>query len=346
MKTLVVLGHFAFGRTELNGQTIKTKIVTEELQRRLGEPRVLKIDTAGGWKTLFKAPFQALGALRRGENVLIFPAHNGVRVYVPLLSFFKRFFKGRRLHYAVVGGWLPEFVKGRRGLRRALGRFDGIYVETNVMKQALEAQGFTNVLVVPNCKRLNALTAEELVYPKEKPYRLCTFSRVMKQKGIETAARVIREVNSELGYKAYTLDVYGQVDSAEIQWFDSLKEEYSDLLEYRGRVDAQKSTEVLKDYFALLFPTHFYTEGVPGTIIDAYSAGVPVIYAKWESWADVIEDGVNGLGYDFDSSAGLADILKRVERDPSLILSMKEACLRRAEEYTPEKALDLLADRL
>jgi hypothetical protein len=54
---------------------------------------------------------------------------------------------------------------------------------------------------------------------------------------------------------------------------------------------------VLKDYFALLFPTHFYTEGIPGTVIDAYAAGIPVISAKWESYSDVIDEGVTGIGY-------------------------------------------------
>ena len=54
-----VLGHFGRGETLLNGQTVKTKIITEELQRRLGRKQVLKIDTRGGWKTFLKAPFQS-----------------------------------------------------------------------------------------------------------------------------------------------------------------------------------------------------------------------------------------------------------------------------------------------
>ena len=55
-----VLGHFGEGKNLLNGQTVKTKIITEELQNRLGQEQVLKIDTHGGAKILLKAPFQAL----------------------------------------------------------------------------------------------------------------------------------------------------------------------------------------------------------------------------------------------------------------------------------------------
>ena len=63
MKKAAVIGHFAFGLEFLDGQTVKTKIVTEELERQFGKDQVLKFDTHGGRKTIFKAPFQVLSAL-------------------------------------------------------------------------------------------------------------------------------------------------------------------------------------------------------------------------------------------------------------------------------------------
>ena len=87
-----MLAHFGFGKNLLNGQTIKTKIITEELENQLGKEEVLKFDTHGGIKNLIKAPFQVLKALKKAKNVIILPAHNGVRVYVPLLTFFRKFF--------------------------------------------------------------------------------------------------------------------------------------------------------------------------------------------------------------------------------------------------------------
>lgn len=46
MKALVV-GHFGFGEELLNGQTIKTKVVTKELEKEYGVHEILKIDTHG-----------------------------------------------------------------------------------------------------------------------------------------------------------------------------------------------------------------------------------------------------------------------------------------------------------
>ena len=334
-----VLGHFGEGENLLNGQTVKTKIVTEELAEQLGSEQVLKIDTHGGVKVLLKAPFAVLGALKKSSNVVIFPAHNGLRVYAPLLALMRPFFKGRKLHYSVIGGWLPKFLEKRRFLASCLKKFDGIYAETNTMKNALDAMGFKNVSVLPNCKKLGILSRDELVYPEEAPYRLCTFSRVMKEKGIETATDAISRVNEKLGYVAYSLDIYGQVDAGQTDWFEALKNRFPEYVRYCGCVDASASVEVLKGYFALIFPTHFYTEGIPGTVIDAYAAGIPVISAKWESYSDVIDEGVTGIGYSFDDVDAFEEILLRVAKDKDILLSLKENCIRKAEDYLPSAAV-------
>lgn len=346
MKKISVIGHFAFGENLLNGQTVKTKIVTEELCRQLGEEQVMKIDTHGGFKNLIKAPFQVFTALRESKNVIIFPAHNGLRIYAPLLAFLKPFFRGRRIHYAVIGAWLGEFIKSRRLLLKCLKSFDGIYAETDTLKRSLEKSGLTNVKVVPNCKQLNILESEALQGVAVPPLRLCTFSRVMKEKGIQTAAEVVEKVNKELGFTAYTLDIFGQIESGQEEWFVNLREKLPDFISYQGFVDADRSVEVLKDYFALLFPTHFYTEGIPGTVIDAYAAGVPVISAKWQSYGDVIDEGITGMGYDFDSIGQLEELLLKIADKPEIITSMKQACLNKARQYTPETAVRIITENL
>ncbi len=346
MKTASVIGHFAFGKTFLDGQTIKTKILTEELQKKLGQEQVLIIDTHGGLKTLAKSPVQILFALKNSQNVIIFPAHNGLRVYAPLLSRLKRFFKNRKLHYVVIGGWLPQFLTKRKGVAKALKKFDGIYVETDTMKGALEARGFENVFVMPNCKKLTVLSESELVYPQGVPHKLCTFSRVMREKGIETAINVIKKVNDQLGYLAYSLDIYGQVDTTQTEWFENLKKHFPEGVRYCGCVDADKSVEILQSYFALLFPTHFYTEGIPGTIIDAYAAGIPVISAKWESYSDVVDEGVTGIGYDFDDVEQFAQLLLSIAENPNTLLEMKYACIEKAENFIPANAIRVLLDAI
>ena len=151
IKSAAVLGHFGHGQNLLNGQTIKTKIVAEELQRQLGEDQVVCIDTHGKLKTLLRAPFQVISALKGSKNVLMFPAQNGLRVYAPLLAFFRTFFRGRSLHYVVIGGWLPQFLTAYRHsevLRRNLCRdkhhevsFGGERLSQHLSHAELQAAG-------------------------------------------------------------------------------------------------------------------------------------------------------------------------------------------------------------
>ena len=345
MLKVSVIGHFGFGQEVLNGQTVKTKILTEELERSLGADSVKKIDTHGGAKRLLTIPFSVWKALKSSENVIMLPAHNGLRVIAPIMIFFNRFFK-RKLHYSVIGGWLPSFIESRHRLEKSLKKFDNIYVETTTMKRALEARGFSNITVVPNCKELNVLSEDELSYEYSEPYRLCTFSRVMKEKGIEDAIDAVRSVNERLGRTVFSLDIYGPVDPSQTEWFDSLKESFPEYVSYGGSVPFDKSVEVLKDYFALLFPTRFYTEGIPGTVIDAYAAGVPVISAKWESFADLVDEGITGVGYKFNDRTDLEQVLYNISTNCNGILSMKKECLIKAKRYVPEVAVKVIIEKI
>ena len=345
LKAVSVIGHFGNSKLLLNGQTVKTKIITDELSKQLGNDEVLKLDTAGGKSTLLKAPFQCLKALKIAKNVIIFPAHNGVRVYVPLLSFFRKFFKNRKLHYVVIGGWLPEFLKTRKSLAKKLKRFDEIYVETNTMKRALEEQGFTNIVVMPNCKDLKILKPEELVYPTGEPYKLCTFSRVMKEKGIEDAVNAVKEVNEEAGRIVYTLDIYGQIDSGQAQWFENLQTTFPDYINYRGIVDYDESVDVLKNYFALLFPTYYNGEGFAGTILDAMAAGIPIVASNWKYNTEIINENI-GFVYPVRDQESFIRILKMVADNPRILLDKKKDCLREAGKYTPSFVLRSLKSRI
>ena len=342
---VAVIGHFAFGKECLDGQTVKTRIVTDELGKQLGNENVLKIDTHGGKITLLKAPFQALKALKKCKNVVILPAHNGLRVYAPLLTFFRKFFKKRKLHYVVIGGWLPEFLQKRKRLAKKLKSFDGIFVETNTMQNALEKQGFTNIVVMPNCKDLKILKPEELVYPTGEPYKLCTFSRVMKEKGIEDAVNAVKEVNEEAGRIVYTLDIYGQEDSAQVQWFEDLKTTFPDYVNYRGVVDYDKSVDVLKNYFALLFPTYYDGEGFAGTVLDALASGVPVIASDWKYNAEVVNENI-GFVYPVRIQESFIKILKIAAENPRILLDKKKDCLRESEKYTPGFVLQSLKSQI
>lgn len=344
MKRVGVIGHFGIGFDLANGQTIKTKIVTEAIEKEINES-VYIVDAHGGIKAVVPVIIGCLNALRKCNSVIIMLTENGLKISVPVLSFFNKFFR-KKLHYIVIGGWLSKFLSNHLTLRKQLQKFDYIYVETNTMRIALEEKGFTNVLVMLNCKELKPLQVNELEYSSTYPLKLCTFSRVMKEKGIEDAIEVVKYINKKNGKNICNLDIYGQIDAQQIEWFENVKNHFPDYVNYGGVVPFDKSVEKLKSYFVLLFPTKFYTEGIPGTIIDAYAAGVPVISSKWESFSDVVEDGKTGLGYSFGNNEAFAQMLIQAMDQPDIINSYKINCLNKSKDFTLQNAMKVLFDKL
>lgn len=330
-----ICGHFGEGENFLDGQTVKTKILTKELTKKLDKKNIQIVDTHGWKKTPFSLLIKCIMLSSKCKNIIILPAHKGIKVFALLFVILNKAFN-RKLHYVVVGGWLPELLERNDALRSRLSKFDGVYVETYNMLEKIKEQGLTNVKYLPNFKDLCILNEEELIYQNKEPYKLCTFSRVSKEKGIEDAIEAVTNVNCFLGRIAYTLDIYGQVEKKYKERFESLKKEFPEYITYKGVVDYNRSVDVLKDYFALLFPTYYSGEGFPGTILDAYASGLPVIATNWRYNPEIIQHQVDGIIYEYKNKDNLQKILTEIREKPEVILNMKKNCLKRAKQYKPE----------
>lgn len=341
MSRIAVIGHFGVGLDLANGQTIKTKIVTEELEKFCNEKAMI-VDAHGGIKAIVPIILGSIKSLKVSKNIILMLTENGLKVSVPVLFFINKFFH-RRLHYVVVGGWLPEFLKKQPGLSKRLKTFHMIYVETNNMKKLLEDMGFENVVVMPNCKRLNIVSEPEKC---TKPFSLCTFSRVMKEKGIEDAVNAVIAANKKLGEIVYHLDIYGQIDTNQTDWFEKLKETFPDYINYRGLVKFDQSVEVLKPYFALLFPTYYVGEGFAGTAIDAFSAGVPVLASNWKYNNEVVKEGINGGIFEPKDVEELTKRLIEMAHNPEPWLDMRQQCISDAHIYEPDNVMKTLLNEI
>lgn len=332
MKKVCVVGHFGFGQNLLNGQTVKTKILTSELEKKIGTQQVLKVDTHGGIRMLVKLVFQSFGLLCRCERIIMLPAHNGVRVLLPMFVLINFLFR-KKISYVVIGGWIAQMTDKNRWLMFFLKRLEGIYVETSFMKQELEQRGLSNVRVLPNPKNLVPLSEDEIPACSE-PMALCTFSRVIEQKGIEEAIQAVKQMNQN--QRVATLDICGPIEDEYQERFSALQAEFPDYIRYCGAIPSEQSVSVLKKYDLHLFPTKFLTEGIPGSIIDGYYAGLPVLASKWESFADVVVDGVTGVGYQFGDYDDFFRQLQTLVANPETVFKMKQNSLKRAKQYQQE----------
>jgi glycosyltransferase involved in cell wall biosynthesis len=336
-KKVLIVGAFAFKAMDTGGQPVKTRELYYALQNQYGKNQVDYLETVG-WKkkplTVIKDFFTKA---KNSKNIIMLPAQKGVIVFSKLLLISRKLF-GNKIFYDVIGGWLPDKIKGNKKLSNDLRKFDGIWVETNIMNRNLKEQGFSNTYVVRNFKRLTPIDINKIHNPSTLGLKICIFSRLMKEKGIMDAVKAVTDINSSKT-NSIKLDIYGPVDPSFTEQFELLKEHFSDGIQYKGIVKPEKSVEVLRNYDALLFPTRYATEGLPGTIIDAYAAGIPVISSKWNSFSDIVNEGKTGIGYPIGSFEGLVQCLNWACDHKEELSGMKLNCVAKAREFLPQSAL-------
>jgi len=344
-KKIGIIGYFATGMSKAGGQEAKTCFISDALKEIYGSEQVVEIDTLN-WK---KKPLRLLWRLFRvaccSENIIMLPAQNGVKVFSTILLIINVLCHAK-LHYVVIGGWLPEYIKNDTFLSDKLKRFDGIYVETESMKNALDKSGFCNTFLFPNCKDIRILKVDELSEQLESHnYRVCTFSRIMKEKGIEDAIEVVKYFNLRNGKDAMKLDIYGQVAPSQVEWFNELQKTFPNFVEYKGVVPFNMTVETIKEYHALLFPTFYAGEGFPGTLIDAMASGVPVIASDWKYNRDIIKPHI-GLIFETHNIEDFCNKLEYLLFNPERWQSCKVNSVNEAFKYLPENVIAVLIKNL
>lgn len=341
-KRIGVIGHFGGNQVILDGQTIKTKILFSELQQSTNW-KLIKVDTYYKNQNPLKLLLETLYCLLSTQDIIVLLSRNGMRYYFPLLYVWAKVFH-TRVYHDVIGGNLDKYVAAFPKYNPYLNAFQKNWVETDGLKTKLERLGIRNCEVIPNFKRLN-ITQVDAVKCDE-PYKFCTFSRVMKEKGIETAIEAVEAINAEAGRMVCRLDIYGRIDEGYNEAFRKMMEKSSDAIAYQGTVPYEKSVEAIRTYDALLFPTYWEGEGFPGTIVDAFSAGLPVIATDWNCNGEIIESGKNGILYPNGTITNLQEAIRWLIAHREQMPDFKRNCIQSAQKYQPDRYIKQIADEI
>ncbi len=321
-----------------DGQTIKTRILRDELNRANSIANIVTVDLSNYKKRVFVVFIQVLVCFFKCDNIFLLVSSNGMKFFFPFIYYINKVFK-RNIIHDVIGGNLQNYVSEKPKWKKYLNSFGYNLVELEFMKTELEKLGVSNCVAVPNFKRLNAIKESELKTKITYPIKLCTFSRVAKEKGILVAVEAVNKINLQAGRTVARLDIYGQVEEGFVAEFNKAKECFYEAINYKGIVPYDKSTEILKEYDALLFPTTHKGEGFPGTIIDAYASGLPVIASSWKYNSYLVINNKTGFIYDYEDTTELDKILSKITQNPESLILMKKNCLKEYEKYNPDNLI-------
>lgn len=331
---VAILGHFGGNKTFNDGQTVKTRTLYHAL---LSEGVVVyPLDTYDLKRHPLRFVWRFWSSLFSYKKYIVLLSANGRKFLFPVLYALAKYMN-KQIYHDSIGGRLADEAAQNVHFKKQISAFAANWVESRLLEKRLREQGVTNAVYVPNFKLISPLDAPELPAMPNSPLRFCTFSRVVKEKGITDAILALAKLNEQT-IKA-TLTVYGPVAPEYKTEFEQLCQKYDKFCTYGGVISPNDSVAVLKNYDMLLFPTRWYGEGLPGTVIDAFCAGLPILARRWKYCDEMITHLQTGLVYDFDKSQELKTGLNFAITHPQEIYAMRKACLAAGKVYTKEEVL-------
>ena len=149
--------------------------------------------------------------------------------------------------------------------------------------------------------------------------------RIGEEKGIKILIKAWKNIN-------YPLTVAG---SGPLE--DDLKSLKQNNINFIGSQDKGKIVELMNSASFLVVPSIWY-EGFPMVILEAYSAGLPVLGSRIGSVGEVVIDKITGLQFKPNDPIDLSEKVNVIIKNPTLLLELsKNARKHYLDNFTPEK---------
>ena len=144
------------------------------------------------------------------------------------------------------------------------------------------------------------------------------FGSVNPQKGLEVLVSAFRECRAE----NLRLEVRGNM--THFPKYAKRVRAFADIdprIVFKGPFGHDELGQVLSTIDVLVVPSVWY-ENTPFVVLEAFSAGRPVVASDLGGLSELVQDGVNGRLFRAGDPGALMDVLRDFERDPELLLRL------------------------
>lgn len=289
MKKVLYIATTADRRNRLDGETIKCKLLRDYL-KKIKKIKVYSVDTDNWKKHILKLIFLITFYYLKCDEIVVSSADKGANI---VLNFFRKINSKKSIYYFVVGGSLSKNIKEKKWNIKTYKKLKHIFVEADILKKELNNLEINNVDVLNNFRRVKPF---ENKYRNSNEIKFVYFGRIIKEKGIEEAIKLVNRLNSEK--IECTLSIYGQCKA---EYFEKIKRDFNKKINYYGEIkpDGRIEYEILSQYDVFLFPTEYRGECLPGALIDCYIAGLAVVASNWKYAKEYILENENGKIFEY-----------------------------------------------
>lgn len=346
-KSICVLGAFGYDTNQLDGQTVKTRNVYKLLQQNYSE-ELYGVDTMHIRRNPLTA-VKLLWYLIKCKTLVIVPCLNNLTYIFPITYYLSKIFCYEIIHICI-GGWQVEYFVGNERfkphplqLRQSKGIKAFLPEMIRVDSDLRTKLGFKNTEMFPNFRFISEETKR--IETKSDVLRLVFLARVDKKKGYDTIFSFAEEIKRN-GYNI-VIDFYGPINEDDKSDFFALINKYKGYVNYKGVLQQSEVTTHLVNYDVMLLPTTIFTEGFPGSILDAYIAGIPVIVTEWKHSHEFVDDKKTGYIIPFgECQKEFNDAIMSFHDDRALLSRMKEQAFAKRLQYSDGAAWSILSKYL
>ena len=245
---------------------------------------------------------------------------------------------GLRYLVWITGSDIPGFEARYRRLYPVLTpliRSVWHHAEANIVKcqgevdmvRAVSARA--RLVVIPNAVDLS-LFRPRVAAEAGAPLRLICVARLIERKGQHHLIAALRHLLDQ-GVAA-TLDLVGTGDSLADYQALAARLGVAGAVRFQGYVPREEIPARLTEADVFVLPS--YNEGMSVSTLEALAAGLPVVVTRTGGVEELVEEGVNGLTFDWGDVEMLARHLARLAQEPELRRKMGEAARQKAARFS------------
>lgn len=210
-----------------------------------------------------------------------------------------------------------------------------VLVLTNPQVELMHSFGIKNVL-----KIVNYVSCPIIDNEKPETFTFIFLGRIIKEKGIFEILDACNQLKENSNFKVL---FYGDGPDRHLLLEEIINLELSDVVEWKGMVEGSNKHAAFSGANAFILPS--YAEGLPYSVLEAMSYGLPVIATDVGSLSKLVKDEETGLVVEVRDSISLGSAIYRLLNNTTLYGELSDNAIKLIRDnYSNDKMLAVFSN--